>query len=271
MLLAVLFMVSCDKDDPTEPENVNFAKEIEGKYDGYTSGAFQYSPTPLITSDESVSITANENGAASIVCTSKTWGDFKFENVKVTPESNGYKIEGAGKTVMGMSADEEKEYDCTVAGTISKDKKDVSILFEVPAVMGGVKITFLPGEAPADQVVAKTYKGKLDVSVSGNSMIKEDQFSVTLKSQGEGKVEITVPGFGEAPMGFKEMVLKDIVVEKVTNGGFKLTGDVNTISGTINVSGSVAGTISNEGDAVITFTLKPGAMQNPVVATFTGK
>ena len=50
---------------------------------------------------------------------------------------------------MGMSADSQSEYDCTLSATI-KSADDFTFTFDIPAVMGGLKITVQPGEAPSE-------------------------------------------------------------------------------------------------------------------------
>ena len=47
---------------------------------------------------------------------------------------------------MGTKAN---EYDCTLSGTLSADKKTYSVTFNLPGVMGGLTIAFAEGEAPA--------------------------------------------------------------------------------------------------------------------------
>ena len=80
--------------------------------------------------------------------TSDTWGTFTVTGASVTESDGTYTVTGSGKTVMGMSADSQSEYDCTLSATI-KSADDFTFTFDIPAVMGGLKITVQPGEAPA--------------------------------------------------------------------------------------------------------------------------
>lgn len=127
-----------------------------------------------------------------------------------------------------------------------------------------------PQPNPA-QEIAGVYNGKIEMSVGGNSYDPMENIKVTIKNQEDGKAEITLAGFGEGNMAFKDMVMKDVEVKAQTNGGYSLSGNINTMSGTTNVTGSLTGTIGKDGDANITFTLKPGAMPFSVTAVFTGK
>ena len=49
---------------------------------------------------------------------------------------------------MGMG-DATSDYDFTVSGKTNTAKDEYSITFNVPAVMGGLTVTLLPGTAPA--------------------------------------------------------------------------------------------------------------------------
>lgn len=63
-------------DDKNEDDVVNYAKVIAGNYSGYTSatnGAGYF--IDMITENEGLVITANEDGTANLVLTSSQWGD----------------------------------------------------------------------------------------------------------------------------------------------------------------------------------------------------
>ena len=269
LLLIFALMTACSSDD--DPiENVEFSKEIAGAYKGYTVAEFAYTTIPMTNADQTVMITANENNTATLTYTSDTWGKFTFSNTTITFKDNTYTVAGSGKTVMGMDASSQKEYDCTIAGTISKDKKTVSLVLTVPSVMGGLKITFTLGDAPASMVIAGSYTGALDMVVNGTSMGEIADSKVTIKSQENGKVEVTLAKFSnESGMGFKEDVVLTDVEISLKNGVYTISKDtIDTTSGETKVSGSMTGTIEN-GDADIVFKLKPGAMPFTLDCTFT--
>ena len=154
-ILALFFMVSCSSDN--EDPIVNLAENVQGNYKGYTLADFKYTEIPMTTPDESVILTANADGTSSVSYASNKWGTFTISDAVVAVNGDIYSIQGKAKTVMGMSEESKKEYDCEVKGTISKDKKTVSFLFKVPSVMGGVTITFNLGEVPMADVIAGEY------------------------------------------------------------------------------------------------------------------
>ena len=51
---------------------------------------------------------------------------------------------------MGMG-DATSNYDFTMSGTSNAAKDNFSIAFNVPAVMGGLTVTLLPGSAPSSE------------------------------------------------------------------------------------------------------------------------
>ncbi|MCM1313567.1 MAG: calycin-like domain-containing protein [Bacteroides sp.] len=119
-------------------------------YKGYTSAAFAYSPTPIVTADETVTVTANENGTVNVVMASSTWGTATISNVAVEVEDGIYTLKGEGTSAMAMGGGTPKEYPCTLEGTISGDKEDVDMAFSL-SIMGGTTITFRLGDAPEEQ------------------------------------------------------------------------------------------------------------------------
>lgn len=266
MMAVVLFMAACSSDDnPTTTPD----QDVADTYKGYTVAEFKYTAIPMTTPDETVSIVANENGKSTVSFTSATWGKFTISDAVVSLKNDAYTVTGSGKTVMGMDAASQKEYDCTVEGTVSKDKKTVSIVFDVPSVMGGLKVSFTLGDAPANMVIASVYEGNLALSVAGSVQGTYDS-KVTIKSQENGKAELLLAGFGEGAMAFQDMTIADVEVAAETDGSYTLTGTIDTTSGTTKVIGSLEGTIK-EGKANIIFTMKPGAMPMDITAVFTSK
>jgi len=271
MMAVALFTAACSSDDNKEDDGdtTNLAEGVAGSYAGYTVADFKYTTIPMTTPGESVSIVANADGTCNISFESDTWGKFTISNASVSLSSTTYAIAGSGKTVMGMDAESQKEYDCTLEGTVSNDKKAVSFVFNVPLVMGGLEITFTLGDAPANMVIASVYDGNLDVSVMGASQGTFEN-KVTIKSQDDDKVEVTLAAFGEGAMAFEDMTIADVEVTAESDGSYKIAGTINTTSGTTNVTGGLEGTIV-DGKANITFTMRPGAMPMDIVAVFTSE
>lgn len=120
---------------------------LAGTYEGYTDadcGYFQNS----YTDGESVTLTANGDGTVKVVFESASWGTYAVESASATKEGDEYIFTGSGTVSMGMG-DATSDYDFTVSGKTNTAKDDYSITFNVPAVMGGLTVTLLPGTAPA--------------------------------------------------------------------------------------------------------------------------
>lgn len=158
VIAAIAMAAACTKPDSNGDNNggnnsggnetENIAEKIEGSYSGYSLATFQYSETPMATAGETLQITASGNDEADIAFNADKFGKFSIEKATVKKNGDTYTVEGSGKTVMGMDPSSEKEYECTVTGTV-KDK-DADITFSVPAVMGGLKVEFITGEMPGD-------------------------------------------------------------------------------------------------------------------------
>ena len=72
------------------------------------------------------------------------------ESGTATKEGEEYVFTGSGSVAMGMGGS-TSNYDFTLSGRTNAAKDDFSIAFNVPAVMGGLTITLLPGTAPATE------------------------------------------------------------------------------------------------------------------------
>lgn len=150
--LVTLCLIACNKknkDENPEPESSVSVAEIAGTYEGYSLAScafFQDEYTP----DEKLSISENSDGTASVVFESTSWGKFYVSNPKISKESGIYKLSGEGKAMMGMNGN-ISEQDCTFCADINS--KDEAVMdFNVTAVMGGLKVKFLTGEAPSESL-----------------------------------------------------------------------------------------------------------------------
>ena len=271
MMAVVLLMTACSSDDD---ENLNPA-DVTGTYSGYTVGKHGYATIPATTPGESLSIQANENGSGSISFESIDWGKFTISDATVSIVNNAYVIKGSGKTVMAMGAAEPKEYACSIEGTISKDKKEVSLEFSVPTVMQGLTVTFILGDAPLNMVIANVYTGDLNMKVMNADQGTTEDVKVTVKAQENGKAEVTLGKFGEGAMGFTEDIVITDVEVSLKDGVYTIkregiSAPSSTASGPITVTGSMEGIIE-DGDANIVFTLRPGSMPMDLVCTFISK
>ncbi|MCD8164874.1 MAG: calycin-like domain-containing protein [Bacteroides sp.] len=139
---------------------------------------------------------------------------------------------------------------------------------EVPKVMNGLTITFTDRDAPANMLIAASYKGTLEYGAGSNDPSQEENFTVTIKAQEDGKVEISLDDFGSGAMGFTGVVIPNIEVSE-KSGEYVLAGEIDATSGgTTKITGSLEGTVK-DGKANIVFTMKPGAMPVNIIATFT--
>ena len=123
------------------------AKVVPGSYKGWTDASCAYFQGTL-SDNQTVTITEN-NGTYSVAYESDTWGSFSFSDVSVEYGGGVFAISGSGSCSMGH-AGSVKDYPCTMTGSVDPGKSAPTFKFEVPAVMGGLTITFNTGEMPAE-------------------------------------------------------------------------------------------------------------------------
>ena len=182
MLSAAVFMMACDKD-----ENGSKTVDFAGSYNGYTLASCNYFQN-MISPDETVVITKNTDGSASVSFTSATWGTFTITDAQASISGNVCSLSGSGQTQMGMGGS-TSAYDCTFTAEI-KSQTDARMEFSIPAVMGGMTLTFQTGEAPADLLLAGTYEGYTDADCAMFQDRYTDGESVKLTANGDGSVKV---------------------------------------------------------------------------------
>ena len=182
MLSAAVFMMACDKD-----ENGSKTVDFAGNYDGYTLASCNYFQN-MISADETVVITENTDGSASVSFTSATWGTFTITDAQASISGNVCSLSGSGQTQMGMGGS-TSAYDCTFTAEI-KSQTDARMEFSIPAVMGGMTLTFQTGDAPADLLLAGTYEGYTDADCAMFQDRYTDGESVKLTANGDGSVKV---------------------------------------------------------------------------------
>ena len=123
---------------------------LAGTYEGYTDADCKMFQNRY-TDGESVTLTANGNGTVKVVFESATWGNFQVAAATAAKKEGAYTFSGSGKVAMGMGGGPATDYDFTVSGSTNAAKDDYSIVFKVPAVMGGLTVTLLPGTAPTTE------------------------------------------------------------------------------------------------------------------------
>lgn len=182
MLSAAVFMMACDKD-----ENGSKTIDFAGSYNGYTLANCNYFQN-MISADETVVITENTDGTASVSFTSATWGTFTITDAQASISGNVCSLSGSGQTQMGMGGS-TSAYDCTFTAEI-KSQTDARMEFSIPAVMGGMTLTFQTGDAPADLLLAGTYEGYTDADCAMFQDRYTDGESVKLTANGDGSVKV---------------------------------------------------------------------------------
>lgn len=182
MLSVASIMMACDKED-SGSKTVDFA----GSYKGYTLASCNYFQN-MISPDETVVITKNTDGSASVSFTSATWGTFTITDAQASISGNVCSLSGSGQTQMGMGGS-TSAYDCTFTAEI-KSQTDARMEFSIPAVMGGMTLTFQTGEAPADLLLAGTYEGYTDADCAMFQDRYTDGESVKLTANGDGSVRV---------------------------------------------------------------------------------
>ena len=182
MLSVASIMMACDKED-SGSKTVDFA----GSYKGYTLASCNYFQN-MISADETVVITKNTDGSASVSFTSATWGTFTITDAQASISGNVCSLSGSGQTQMGMGGS-TSAYDCTFTAEI-KSQTDARMEFSIPAAMGGMTLTFQTGDAPADLLLAGTYEGYTDADCAMFQDRYTDGESVKLTANGDGSVKV---------------------------------------------------------------------------------
>lgn len=122
-------------------------KLLAGSYEGWTNASCAYFES-MTAENQTITLSANNDGTFTLAYTSDTWGEFSFTSISATEANGTYTLSGEGTTQMGMNGN-VSEYPCTLSGSIDKSKENVSFTFTVPGVMGGLTITFTLGDMPA--------------------------------------------------------------------------------------------------------------------------
>lgn len=182
MLSVASIMMACDKED-SGSKTVDFA----GRYNGYTLASCNYFQN-MISADETVVLTKNTDGTASVSFTSATWGEFTVTDAQATVNGDLCTLSGSGQTQMGMNGN-TSTYDCTFTAEI-RSQDDARMEFSIPAVMGGMTLTFQTGDAPADLLLAGTYEGYTDADCAMFQDRYTDGESVKLTANGDGSVKV---------------------------------------------------------------------------------
>ena len=140
ILMFVAFCaVSCGSDDD---EKVSDASVVAGSYVGSSSATFKYVTTPMVTTDDTLTIKATADNTLDITYRSSTWGTMKLTNALVARNNTTYTITGNGTIMMEMNGSKPKNYECTFSALMTCEEKNTKYVITIPSVMGGLVITF---------------------------------------------------------------------------------------------------------------------------------
>ena len=213
-----LITSSCSDDNDAD---LNMAVEIASNYEGYTSGVFTYSPTPIVTNGEKISITANEDKTVNVIMTSNQWGTTTITNAIVSVgTNNSYIVAGEGTSTISMHGGTPSKYACVLTGAISADRKRAELTFTLPAVMGGTTIAFNLGSAPANLYIAGNFSGYSSaVFAYSPTPIVTEKESLTISANDDETVHVV---FESNQWGTTTITNAEITTEE--NGSFSLSG-----------------------------------------------
>ncbi len=145
LLAMSLGFASCsDDDDVIEPARP--AEVVAGTYTGTVSMVFAYGS--LEYENKTVTISANGDYAVNIAMDDEDLGVVDMKNVPVERNDDGSVsiVEAEGVLSMPNHSGGMSDYACLVSGTISGDRSDYTIMFEMPSVMGGTTYTLTPAK-----------------------------------------------------------------------------------------------------------------------------
>lgn len=274
LAIVVLGFSSCTKDpvpvDPNEPAVVTTAsaEKVVGAYRGYTLAACAYF-SDMFTADENVVISLVNDSTVKVEFASAVWGEFVIGEALVKGTQAPYTVSGNGTCKMTAMGGNINEYDCSFSASLDMDGAD-EMSFSVPAVMGGTTVTFKEGTAPLGYYVAGKYDGTLNYGV-GEMGDEPVEASVTLKRNGDDKIDIVLPAVGEGMMTIPEIALTDIAISTTDYKVFAIAEtEINQTVGTINYVGSITGEVNN-GILRLNYSLQPGAMPMSINFTFEGE
>ena len=85
--MAVLATVSCNKDEGADP-----SESVAGTYSGYSTAEFQYSPDPMVSEGQTLTITSSGEGIVTVSYVSDTWGQFTVSGARVSKDGDSFTI-----------------------------------------------------------------------------------------------------------------------------------------------------------------------------------
>lgn len=262
-LFFMLYVCAACSDDRNNPD---YAGKIAGTYQGYSAASFAYSSVPVFTTDQTVTVTKETEETVNLSYTDAGWGTYRLEGARVNPSDGKYTFSGNGKVALSMGSAPLQEYDYTL--TAVADGEELTFSVSIPAVMGGVRLDFRSGEAPAGVRIAGAYVGKTSVAFqySPNPVVSEND-TLNLEANLDGTAD-----FSYVNGSFGEFSVKGMEVS--------LSGGVYSFSGQDSVAMGMSGssprkyffTLEGNVDAATrkaSFVAKVPAVMGGITVTYT--
>ena len=261
VLSAIFCLMACDKAEETQT-----VTDVAGSYEGYTLASCAYFQNTC-SAGETITVTANNDGSAHVAFSSASWGEFTITNAQMSVDGSNAILSGSGQTQMGMGGN-VSSYDCTFTAEI-QSKEKARMQFKVPAVMGGLTLDFATGEAPAELLLAGSYKGYTDADCRYFQDRYTNDESVILTANDDGTVKVV---FESASWGTFTVTSATITQEggvyafsgegsvamgmggSTSNYDFTLSGSTNAAKDTFSIAFTVPAVMGG-----LTITLLPGS------------
>ncbi|MDE5707644.1 MAG: hypothetical protein K2H69_05740 [Alistipes sp.] len=186
LLLALAAFGSVACSDSENGENLPSAADVAGTYAGYALTSCAYFSNTC-SAAQTVTVPETADGSAAVAFDSDM-GAFLISDVRIDAGERGRSLSGEGTVQMGMQGN-ISTYDCTFEGVIAS-RTEATMRFSVPAVMGGLTVEFRTGEAPADLLLAGTYKGYSDADCAYFEDRYTDDESLKMTAVGDGTLAV---------------------------------------------------------------------------------
>lgn len=263
--VVALCSVACSQD-----EKLPTVADIAGSYKGYSLASCAYFKNTC-SANETVVVTENTDGSANVTFASDSWGEFTIKDAQMSGKAGAYTLSGSGQTKMGMG-DNVSTYDCTYTAVINS-KDNAQMQFTVAGVMEGLTIDFSTGEAPADLLLAGTYKGYTNACCDHfqNTYTADESLKITANGDGTLAVVFESASWGTFTVAKATIAKNDdeyiftgsgsVVMgmgEPATNYDFTMTGTTNAAKDNYSITFDIPAVMGG-----LTVTLLPGTAPNP--------
>lgn len=149
LMLTVLISSTACSDKSEDLKEISASLVLPGTYKGWTEASCGYFQG-MTAENQEINI-INKADGYSMFYVSDTWGTFTIGNIKFTYAEGVFTISGDGNCKMGMDGN-LKDYPCSLSGSIDIEKSNPHFILKVPAVMGGLSVTFSSGDIPSENI-----------------------------------------------------------------------------------------------------------------------